>query len=339
MGVIRYQGQDIPDRGRIAVVSNDAIGNYVVITPLLELIRQKYPQADITYVSGTRTKELWDRDDRINAGFAMFGREPVEFWSNGTMVPEAEKFDWVINVEQAPLARVATAVLAGATGFVTGPCLDAEGRGDLQYPSDLVGDLARDREWIAEDITQRYSMLQTGFIGEIFCRLCYFDGQVPTYRVPRVAVESPVDVLIAMSASLPEKLWPIANWEALVKSLRGSGLSVGLLGAKPAVQAGYWKGSGDEQYLVDSGLVEDLRGHFSLPEVVGALSTAKLVVTLDNGIMHLAAATDTKTVALFRPGIHRLWTPPKSTIIPIIPATNRVEDIDVSVVLGAALEG
>ena len=90
--------------------------------------------------------------------------------------------------------------------------------------------------------------------------------------------------------------------------------------------------------MVDSSLVKDLRGHFTLPEVVGALSTAKLVVTLDNGIMHLAAATDTKTVALFRPGIHRLWTPPKRTIFPIIPSSDRVDDISVSAVLGAAIE-
>jgi ADP-heptose:LPS heptosyltransferase len=338
MWVIRYQCQDIPDRGLIAVVSNDAIGNYVVITPLLELIRQKYPRAHITYISGTRTQELWDRDDRIDAGVAMFGREPAHLWSNLAMVPNGENFDWVINVEQAPMARVATALLAGATGYVTGPCVDSEGRGDLAYPDDEVGDLARDRAWIAEDITERYPVLNSGFIGEIFCRLCYFDRQVPKYRVPTVDTESPVDVLIAMSASLPEKLWPLQHWETLVKSLRQTGLSVGLLGAKPSVQAGYWKGSGDEQTLVDSGLVKDLRGHFTLPQVVGALSSAKLVVTLDNGIMHLAAATETKTVALFRPGIHRLWTPPKPNIIPIIPGTDLVADISVDSVLGATIE-
>ena len=337
IGVIRYQGQEIPDRGRIAVVSNDAIGNYVVVTPLLEMLRQTFPNADITYLSGTRTKELWEKDDRINRGVAMFGREPAELWSNLGVGDSSKSFDWVINVEQSPLARVATAFLAGKNGLVTGPCLNAEGRGDLPYAADAMGDLARDRAWIAFDLTDRFPFLATGFIGEIFCRLCYLTGPIPPYGVPQQPVASPVDVLIAMSASLPEKLWPRQNWEHLIQSIRATGRTVGLLGAKPSVQAGYWMGSADEQQLVDSGLVEDLRGHFTLPEVVGALATAKLVVTLDNGIMHLAAATDTKTVALFRPGIHRLWTPPKPNIVPIIPATHNVPDIEVECVLEAAI--
>ena len=336
--MIRYQGQVIPDRARIAVVSNDAIGNYVVVTPLLEMLRQSFPNAHLTYFSGTRTQELWEKDDRIDAGIAMFGREPAELLSNLGVSPAEAAFDWVINVEQSPLARVATAMMAGAKGLVTGPCLNSEGRGDLPYPEDAVGDLARDRAWIGANLPERYPILETGFIGEIFCRLCYLKGSIPPYRVPTLPVDSPVDALIAMSASLPEKLWPLDNWLRMVQALRNAGLSVGLLGARPSVQAGYWKGSGDEQRLVDAGLVTDLRGKYSLPEVVGALSTAKLVITLDNGIMHLAAATDTRTVALFRPGIHRLWTPPKPNIQPVIPSSDDVADIRVETVLEVALE-
>jgi ADP-heptose:LPS heptosyltransferase len=39
------------------------------------------------------------------------------------------------------------------------------------------------------------------------------------------------------------------------------------------------------------------------------MTRAKAVLTLDNGIMHLAATTGTPVVALFRHGIHRLWKP------------------------------
>ena len=44
---------------------------------------------------------------------------------------------------------------------------------------------------------------QSGFIGEIFCRLAYLEGPIPSYRIP--SAEPPIEVpplLIATSASL-----------------------------------------------------------------------------------------------------------------------------------------
>lgn len=70
--------------------------------------------------------------------------------------------------------------------------------------------------------------------------------------------------------------------------------------------------------MVSEGLAEDCRGIWTLPQVVGAIASARAVLTLDNGIMHLAASTGTHTVALFRYGIHRLWTPPVATVHPVV---------------------
>lgn len=328
--MIRYQGQPIPEHARIALISNDAIGNYVVITPLVEMLRSRYPRATINYFGGVRTEEFWRIDDRFLDGYPLFGSPP-----HGLSDVANPPFDWVINVEWLPWAKAATAILAGENGFVTGPCLDAAGRGDLPFASDSRGALAADQNWISDDITRRYSFLTSGFIGEIFCRLAYLDGPVPRYRVPREEIASPVDVLIAMSASLPEKLWPVEKWVQAVTKIRARGLTVGLLGAKPASQKGFWKGASAEDHLVDSGLVEELRGRYSLPQVVGVLASARQVLTLDNGIMHLAAATETPTAGLFRRGIHRLWTPPNGNVAVVLPPGDSVEDILVETALGA----
>jgi hypothetical protein len=328
--VIRYQGQPIPEHARIALISNDAIGNYVVITPLVEMLRRRYPRTTITYFGGTRTEEFWRKDDRFTSGYPLFGSPPHCLAEVAT-----PSFDWVINVEWLPWAKASAAILAGETGFVTGPCLDSSGRADLPFAADQRGELAADQNWISDDITLRYPFLHSGFIGEIFCRLAYQDGQVPRYRVPREEVVAPVDVLIAMSASLPEKLWSGEKWMEAVTQLRKRGLSVGLLGAKPSTQKGFWKGSSAEDDLVDAGLVEDLRGRYSLPQVAGVLASARQVLTLDNGIMHLAAATDTPTVGLFRRGLHRLWTPPNGNVAVVLPPGDTVEDIEVDRALGA----
>jgi ADP-heptose:LPS heptosyltransferase len=115
----------------------------------------------------------------------------------------------------------------------------------------------------------------------------------------------------------------VNKWLALVQQLWAGGNSVGLLGASPLVQNAFWKGgSAEEELLANSALI-DLRGWLTLPEVAGAIARAKLVVTLDNGIMHLAATTSTPTVALFRHGIHRLWCPPSESVRAVVAMPNQ----------------
>jgi ADP-heptose:LPS heptosyltransferase len=164
---------------------------------------------------------------------------------------------------------------------------------------------------VSSDLLLRYPFLESPFIGEIFCRLAYLYGPIPAYSVPsNPPGRSIPDVLIATSASLVDKLWTLDGWRQALAWLRARGLTVGLLGAKPSDQNRYWEGAAVEARLVEEGLADDLRGAFTLPQVVGALSKCQFVLTLDNGILHLACAARKSTIGLFREGIHRLWAPP-----------------------------
>ncbi len=299
----RYAGEPIAKGGRIAVVANDALGNFVIATPLLQMLREAHTPAKLDFFGGRRTAELQNASDLIDNAYELHGPSPTEALSQ---IQTLEPYDLVVNVESGPLAQVAASLLAGDQGSVVGPCAGPGGRGALEFASDLQGQLAADLDWMRPDLLSVYPFLQTPWIGEIFCRLAYLEGSVPAYRVPSVEPSRPIpDVLIATAASGSDKLW--FGWAEVLELLRTRGTSVGLLGAPPAAQKAFWKGDETEANLVNEGLVEDLRGVFTLPAVVGALGAAKAVLTLDNGIMHLAAATPTPTVALFRSGIRRLW--------------------------------
>lgn len=193
-----------------------------------------------------------------------------------------------------------------------------------------------DQEWLASDVTAKYPFLRSGWIAEIFCRLAYLEGPVPGYRLPTAEPGPDLpDFWVSATASLPEKLWPLEKWLAVLQHLKGQGRRIGLLGAKPSNQAQFWKGGDLESQLVEAG-VEDHRGAFTLPQVVGAIAQAMGVLTLDNGIMHLASATHTPVVALFREGIHRLWAPPNPHLAVVHPqAGSPVSDITVDQVVGA----
>jgi len=290
---------------RIAVLSNDALGNFAVVTPLLQMVRARHPGAILHYFGGTRIHELSQHLTYIDRSIPWLGTPVYE--GARTIV---EPYDWVINVEFSRWMAASAALLAGAEGIVTGPCLTEDGRGYLPFPETAEGRLWRDDRW-REGVTERHPEVRTGHISEIFARIAGLEGDVPPYALPSQTPDRPVpDVLIATTASLPEKLWTPDHWCALADWCRAQDLSVGLIGAKPATQSQFWQGADAEAEIAAHPAVEDLRGAFAMPEVVGALAAARAVVTLDNGIMHFAVASGTPTIALFRRSIHRLWAPP-----------------------------
>jgi ADP-heptose:LPS heptosyltransferase len=101
--------------------------------------------------------------------------------------------------------------------------------------------------------------------------------------------------------------WPLAHWQRLVDLLSESaGLSILI------------NGTSDEQAVFSSLLqnpgVHSLFGS-SLPTLATTLSSAKALITVDTGTMHLATALGTPVVALFGPS-NPMLTGPYSKKVP-----------------------
>jgi len=305
---LRYSGQRVRPGLKVAVIANDAIGNFVVATPMLQIIRDRWEPSSLTFFGGTRTCELEEASDLIQKCFSLHSNSEGEV--ERIISENLELYDLVVNLENSHLAKRCASLIVKRTGQLVGASYMPGELSDLGMADDIQGDLSRDEDWTRASLSSEYEILDSGFIGEIFCRLCYFDGAVPEYKVPKKSpqIELP-SILISMVASLPEKLWPYQNWKRVIDYFDDQQLTVGLLGACPDTQKTFWQGAEDEDRLIANSSIVDLRGTLSLPEVVGALEMARLVVTLDNGILHLAAAAKSPTVGLFRYGIHRLWAP------------------------------
>jgi ADP-heptose:LPS heptosyltransferase len=312
----RYLGETLPPTPRIALLTNDALGNYVVATPLVQMVKAAFPGCRLDWFCGRRSAELVEATPGVDEHIAWMDMSPREL----AELALGRAYDLVINNEGSAYALSTAALLAGEDTPVVGPCLGPIGRASLPYAEDAVGELADDRNWLSPTLTESHPILDSGYIGEIFCRLAYLQGPVPPPFAPRrIPAEPTADILIACSASLENKLWSLDAWRAAIAALNALGLSVGLLGAKPKAQGQFWLGSDTEAALVAEGLVRDLRGTMTLPEVCGALSQCRACLTLDNGIMHLAAASGCPAVALFRRGFPALWMPPKGRITALEP--------------------
>ena len=306
----RWSNQPLAHAPRIALVANDAIGNYVIATSLAVMLRARFAGSRIELWSGDRVRDFVDRGSVFDCAYEFLRRDDA---ATGAEIGRAHAaagghaYDLVVNIEDSAQARQLPRRLAAAETFVCGPTEFADGTA-LPWPNDDRGRLWGHREWIAADIATQFPWLHSGYIGEFFCRLAYCDGPIPQAKVSREPWHgAQPDILIAMSASLPDKLWSVGAWRDALTTLREAGLTIGLIGAAPTAQKSHWLGSDAEDMVVTEGLALDMRGQLRLPQVVDCMTKAKAVLTLDNGIMHLAATTDTPVVALFRHGIHRLW--------------------------------
>lgn len=94
------------------------------------------------------------------------------------------------------------------------------------------------------------------------------------------------------STSRAEKRWPEASWRALIGAFAQAGFAILLP----------W-GDGDErarsERLASGESSAAVPPRQSLPALAGLIARAELVVGVDTGLVHLAAALDTPTVALF----------------------------------------
>ncbi|MCU0316242.1 MAG: hypothetical protein MUC92_06590 [Fimbriimonadaceae bacterium] len=324
----RYQGEALPDQPKISLIVNDSLGNFVAGVALAQCFVSHYQGASVTLWCGKRVIEF----DGSIPGVAHF--IPFLGSSMREMLAVASDYeaDLVVNMERDSWAKTLATVVAGPGGSVVGSALAEDARGELTLASGDRGELWVDQNWIAEDLLDKYPGLMGRHIVDVFAYLCHLPGGLRSYLLPQSPAKIPVpDLVISTAASLPEKLWPTSHWIEFVHVMHARGLSVGLVGAKPSDQAKFWQGADEETTLLAQTGIQDLRGVLSLPQVVWLLSKAKLVFTLDNGILHLACATETPTVGLFRPGISRLWAPPFPNLQVLEPQGGaKVSDLSVS---------
>lgn len=107
----------------------------------------------------------------------------------------------------------------------------------------------------------------------------------PTWQPP-----SPHAVLIPC-ASRPEKLWPEADWQAVLAQVQAQGWTPVILWGSPQEQALAQRIAGDSGAVVPPFL--------SVGDSAAVLAGARLVVGLDTGFTHLAAAFARPTVGIY----------------------------------------
>jgi heptosyltransferase-2 len=109
-------------------------------------------------------------------------------------------------------------------------------------------------------------------------------------------------VALAPGAVGPGKAWPVEHYAALARMLADEGHAVWVLGGPNETTLAA------QIVSVGGSAVRDLTGN-DLRNAIVALAAADAAVANDSGLMHIAAAIGTPTVAIFGPTSPAQWAP------------------------------
>jgi ADP-heptose:LPS heptosyltransferase len=106
-------------------------------------------------------------------------------------------------------------------------------------------------------------------------------------------------VIIHPGAASDARRWPVDRWVATARELIADGNNVLLTGVETELCA----------HIAQACGAEDLSGQLPLRSLTDVVASARLVLSGDTGIAHLATATGTPSVTLFGPVAPSLWGP------------------------------
>lgn len=290
VGLMRRNRRLPPAPSRIGVIQPTAIGDMVLISGLLLHLHRCFPNAELHLFHGPSNE----------AALPFLPAETIPHCCNFkrplATLREVRGAGLDILVDCAPWTRL-TALLTTLSGAKATAGFNALGQYahfgfDIQVPY-----LSNRHE------TENHRALAARF-GSI-------EAYVPTLRRIERAPSFPLpyDRLILMHAAAggsraKQKSWPVDHWAALARRAVGEGWVVAFTGA-PADRDAV------ARIVAAAGLPESrclsLAGRLDLIELAYALVHARLLVTVDTGVAHLAAALDCRVVGLHGPTRFSRW--------------------------------
>ncbi len=275
---------------RIGVIQPTAIGDMFLISGLLRHLREQMPDAEIHVFHGPSNAAAIALLPVDVVGHCCVFKKP---WQALRELRRA-RLDVLINC--APWTRL-TALLTMLSG--AGATIGFRSAGQHIHPAfDIAVPYEHDRHEVENHRA----------VAEHFGPLEIYQPSVRLREPARPSNLPFADLVLlhiaAGGSRARQKSWPAANWAALARRLAARGWVVGFTGA-PADAAAI------ASVLAAAELPPErcfsLAGRLSLPQTAHLLARARLLVTIDTGLAHLAAAVDGAVIGLHGPTRFERW--------------------------------
>jgi heptosyltransferase-2 len=287
---------------RTLVVAPSWIGDAVLSHPLLVRLKEIDPSGSIEVLAPPWALPVYRRMPEVEQTIALpFGHGDLKLAERRRFAKALPRYDRAIVLPNSLKSALIPwhAAIPVRTGY----------HGEMRYG--LLSDRRRLDKEALPLIVERYAALAQP-AGETLTRplpepRLVIDAAKRAATLARygLTLAKPVAVFAPGAEYGPAKRWPARHFASLANTLAQRGYQVWLMGsAKDAeVTAQIREASG--------GACVDFAGRTSLDEAIDLMSYAARVVTNDSGLMHIAAALDRPTAAIFGSS-SPAFTPPLS---------------------------
>ena len=286
LGLLRRRGHAHSPFMRIALLQMAAIGDTVMLQPVVDAIRRACPQASLEAVCSAGNLPMMKLLPGIDCIHVFHIGSPLRsLWA----LHGLPAFDLLLDF--APWPRIS----ALAAACIRAGCKVGFQR--RQQYRHYVYDLAVQHSDSEHELSNYGHLLQAAGLP--------WDGRWPSLRAEPFRAEEPYTVLHCYpgGSSQAMRSWPPERWLELAMRMGGRFYLTG--GREDAEAAGMLA----EQMRARGLWAESVAGRFSLAETMSLLAGARLLVTVNTGIMHIGASLGIPLVALHGATSPLRWGP------------------------------
>ncbi|WP_343747907.1 glycosyltransferase family 9 protein [Fluviicola sp.] len=278
---------------KIVVCKFKGMGSIIQATPLLKTLRNRYPQAQIIFVSSEENRSILEKIDLIDDLYCVKDKGFLTLISSTTkLVVKLMRFraDVYIDLE----------IYSNYSSIVT----------TVSLARNRFGYYLRSNRYRMGMYTHMMYFNTKAPISHAYLQFARLLGisemKTGLHSIPENTVfqlsDLPAEYLVInpnASDLRYERRWSAESFTELIQRIRQ---------AQPELPV-FVIGSKNEQsyvhevtkHFTSDELVRDLSGKTNLGELIEVLRGAKLLITNDTGPMHLASSLDTQVLALFGP--------------------------------------
>ncbi|MEN9590350.1 MAG: hypothetical protein RLZZ481_2136 [Pseudomonadota bacterium] len=289
---------------RILIVRTSSLGDLVHMLPAISDIAKHLPDAQIDWLVEESFAQIPAWHPAVTQVIQVAHRRWRRAWWSTQVRQERRALETALHARQYDLVLDMQALLKSVwwVRMATGVKHGLDWRSAREPLATMFYDVRHRVEFWQPAVTRQRLLAASAFgykvQGAPDFGLQAFDAQAQLIRKHEHAYAT-----IMPSASREDKLWPVADWQAVLDCVTQRGLKLKLLAGTP-----------DEyeraQALIQGRLNATVMPRGSLTETAQTLAAAELMVGLDSGLTHLSAALGRPTI-----GIYQASTPVRTPLV------------------------
>lgn len=280
---------------RICLIKPSALGDVVQTLPLLNVLKQRYPHASLTWVINRELRDLVEGHPVLDASIPFERRGGWRAWVSLLQTLRQRRFDLVFDLQ----GLLRTGVMTLATGAPVRVGLQTAREGSRFTVNCVLPQTTREmpahaRYWRLAEIlgfgdVPRETIIATSDSDQIW-------AEQQLHRLPR-----PI-YAVHPGARWETKRWPVEKFAGLMtRACKTWGGTVLILGSKAErpdaerMEAAFRNGN----ERPDSAALVNLSGQSTLKQLTAILGRVDFAISNDSGPLHLAAGLGVPTLGLF----------------------------------------